>query len=273
MIDRGLSAMLLVAGLLVVGPVMGLELGWRTWLAPGSDEPVLRVASFNAAGNVLPGRIRSLPLEWETDVLAIQECGATLHDALQTTVGWHVDLRPGLCLVSRYPILTVEQMDREDFQAAQGSGLVATYTIDLGRDTIRVTNLHLETPRAGLERLREGDFAGGVPELLGRQTLREIEHRHARRWTDQYPSPHLVMGDFNAPVESRIYRDSWHGWTNAFGAVGWGFGATRMNGWIRARIDHVLADRGWRVRRAWVGPDVGSDHRPMIAEVTLRGTD
>jgi vancomycin resistance protein VanJ len=44
---------------------------------------------------------------------------------------------------------------------------------------------------------------------------------------------------------------------------------TRHNGWIRVRIDHVLASRGWHVRRAVVGPELGSDHRPLIVDLTL----
>jgi endonuclease/exonuclease/phosphatase (EEP) superfamily protein YafD len=30
-------------------------------------------------------------------------------------------------------------------------------------------------------------------------------------------------------------------------------------------IDHVLGNGGIRVVEAWAGPDVGSDHRPLIA--------
>jgi endonuclease/exonuclease/phosphatase (EEP) superfamily protein YafD len=79
-----------------------------------------------------------------------------------------------------------------------------------------------------------------------------------------------VAGDFNAPVESVIYQESWGDWTNAFSAAGWGFGRTRMSRWIRARIDHILSDDRWVVHRSWVGPDVGSDHRPLFAELRLR---
>jgi endonuclease/exonuclease/phosphatase (EEP) superfamily protein YafD len=104
--------------------------------------------------------------------------------------------------------------------------------------------------------------------LLRRDSfLRQVEHRQARAFAGSFLGPRIVAGDFNAPVESRIYRDEWEGWTNAFSAAGFGLGSTRLNGWIRARIDHVLVDDEWKVVDAQPGRDVGSDHRPMIVRL------
>jgi endonuclease/exonuclease/phosphatase (EEP) superfamily protein YafD len=36
------------------------------------------------------------------------------------------------------------------------------------------------------------------------------------------------------------------------------------------RIDHVLIGPGWHADRSVVGDDYGSDHRPVIADITLR---
>ena len=81
--------------------------------------------------------------------------------------------------------------------------------------------------------------------------------------------PAIVLGDFNTPVESRIFRRHWGDMTDAFSHVGFGFGMTKTNGWIRARIDHVLTGSGWHVKRVTMGKDIGSDHRPMIVDLTL----
>jgi hypothetical protein len=35
------------------------------------------------------------------------------------------------------------------------------------------------------------------------------------------------------------------------------------------RIDHVLATPEFTFTKCWVGPDVGSDHLPLLAEVIL----
>jgi endonuclease/exonuclease/phosphatase (EEP) superfamily protein YafD len=37
------------------------------------------------------------------------------------------------------------------------------------------------------------------------------------------------------------------------------------------RIDHILAGPGWQAERCWVGPDVGSPHRPVIADLIWTG--
>lgn len=79
----------------------------------------------------------------------------------------------------------------------------------------------------------------------------------------------IVAGDFNTPVESRIFQQHWGDITDAFSYAGSGFGMTKYNGWIRARIDHVLTGDGITPERAVVGQDLGSDHRPLIVDLTI----
>jgi endonuclease/exonuclease/phosphatase (EEP) superfamily protein YafD len=105
--------------------------------------------------------------------------------------------------------------------------------------------------------------------LRGNTELREIVATMAREWVNKGTAPALVLGDFNTPVESQIFRAVWRGMTDAFSRAGFGFGMTRNNGWIRVRIDHVLAGPGWYVDRAVVGRDVGSDHWPLIVDLTI----
>ena len=80
----------------------------------------------------------------------------------------------------------------------------------------------------------------------------------------------IVMGDFNMPVESTIYRRCWPRLADAFSTSGWGFGFTKTSekrGWsYGARIDHVLFSPPWRCLRCWVGGEIGSDHLPLVAE-------
>jgi vancomycin resistance protein VanJ len=78
-----------------------------------------------------------------------------------------------------------------------------------------------------------------------------------------------VAGDFNTPVESRIFQEHWGDFADAFSRVGIGLGTTKYNGWIRIRIDHVLTNDAWRPVRVRLWEDVGSDHRPLIADLVL----
>jgi endonuclease/exonuclease/phosphatase (EEP) superfamily protein YafD len=272
--DRPLMVPLALAGLVALGPVMGFRTGWHRLFVAADPAHDLRVMSFNAMdGSTLTLPPAMMLAAWNVDIAAFQECDERLSLSIQTLKGWHTDTRAGLCFVSRFPILDVAEMERESLQGAGGSGLVVTYRLDLDGRQVRVTNVHLETPRAGLESLREGRLGEGIFWLREKSSLREIELRRARRWVNQFTGPQLVMGDFNTPPESPIFRAAWSDWTNAFSLGGRGFGGSRHNGWIRARIDHILLGDDWTVVRSWLGPDIGSDHVPMLAEIRLRSSD
>jgi endonuclease/exonuclease/phosphatase (EEP) superfamily protein YafD len=177
-------------------------------------------------------------------------------------------------MLTRFPIVSAEAMDRTALERVKqdatagigGAGYVVRYRLDTPSGVVGVVNLHLETPRKGFEALMAGD----VERLRLNTGLRDIESLLARRFVDAGHEPTIVAGDFNTPVESRIFQDHWGSLTDAFSRVGTGFGMTKYNGWIRVRIDHVLADDAWwRVAGARVGSDLGSDHRPLIADLVL----
>ncbi|MBT8488780.1 MAG: hypothetical protein HKN72_11850 [Gemmatimonadetes bacterium] len=269
--DRGLLLPLLVTGWLILGPVMGFRTGWRGWLVGPDPTRDLTLATFNARGGAsLTGTAESLIAEWGVDVAAFQECGHTLRTELRAMDGWHTWIGPSLCLQSRFPIVESRVMAADVIQQAGGSGIVGSHLIDGDDGPFWLTIVHLGTPRAGLERIRRGRLVEGARLLRRDSFLRAIEHRQAAAFAAEAGSPQIVLGDFNAPPESRIYRSQWEGWTNAFSRVGFGIGGTRLNGWIRARIDHVLVDDGWTVVDARMGEDAGSDHLPMIVTVRRR---
>lgn len=261
-----------VAAAIVVGPVMGFNVGWRRWLEGDVAGTAIRVVTYNVAG----GADLNTSLPWiiertRADILGFQECGGTLADGVRDLpeIAWYTSTQDHLCLVSRYPVLSTRQLDRENFRVAGGSGIVIEYTIDLGTRQLTLTNLHLETPREGLAPVREGNVTEGFGRLESKSIIRDIESSQARRLVDDGEGAIVVIGDFNLPVESVIYRRHWGGMRNAFSRVGFGFGFTRLAGWIRARIDHILAGDGIQIVRAFVGPDFGSDHRPMIADLVV----
>jgi endonuclease/exonuclease/phosphatase family metal-dependent hydrolase len=212
--------------------------------------------------------------ETRADVIGFQECGSALASAVRALpeIAWSTSVQDGLCLVSRYPIIASRQLDRENIRAAGGAGVVIAYTIDLGGREVHLTNLHLDTPREGLSPVREGNISEGFGKLQSKSLVRDIESRQARAWVDADDGAIVVLGDFNLPAESAIYRLHWGDMLNAFSYSGSGFGFTRYAGWIRARIDHILVGDGIHIVRAFVGPDFGSDHRPMIADLILPTT-
>lgn len=258
------------AGLLI--GAIGL-LGLNVPLAPeawglGDEAADLRVASYNMGEvRTSPAALAELLGRIAPDVMAIQECDADVVKGLQP-LGWHVAVGYGACLVSRQPIASVEQRDQQAIWAMGGSGVIARYTLDLPGQRITLVNLHLETVRKGLTELlsRDGDGAAAMAENLAQ---RDLESMLARQFVREVTGPVVVTGDFNMPVESALYRRDWADLTNAFHAAGWGTGATKHTRWHGIRIDHVLTGPGWRTVRAVVGPDLGGDHRPMVADLRL----
>ncbi len=268
--DRLSLLTLTLAVIIVVFPIMGMQAGMGGLVVNASDDDLI-VVSFNAkGGETLTQDAAKLLSDWQTDIAAFQECGRRLRRQLRDIAGWHVHGRGSLCLASRFEILDFTMMDRANLESVGGSGLVATYTVASPGTPIRITNVHLETPRAGLELIRRGRLREGVEILRQKSILREIELRLAQRWAQEAGGPGIIVGDFNTPAESRHFRREFGGWTNTFSFAGRGFGGTRLNGWIRARIDHILVDDQWSIVSAWVGEDVGSDHLPILARVRVR---
>jgi endonuclease/exonuclease/phosphatase (EEP) superfamily protein YafD len=147
------------------------------------------------------------------------------------------------------------------------------YTIELPDGEVDLFNLHLLSPRSGLQAVldrKTGIDVANVPKLEAVLRLRADESRLVSDWIAQFPGPKIVVGDFNMPIESAIYRHCWSWLANAFSTAGFGFGFTKITeeqGWsYGARIDHVLYNPPWRCVRAWVGPDIGSDHLPLLVD-------
>jgi vancomycin resistance protein VanJ len=262
-------APLALAALLVLFPVMGARVGWRGLLA-GDAEPELRVATLNAAGD--PAAVLRLIPQLEhaqADVAAVQECSQHVPETVARLRDWRVLLDGSFCLLSRHPAESLDVLRFDEMEAIRETGLGGTsggvrYALHTPSGRVELVNLHLETPRKGLESLRYGlDAAPAADNLV----LRQIESRRAAAWVDEGDGSVIILGDFNMPVESAIYRESWGTFHNAFSRVGRGLGMTKDNGWIRVRIDHVLAGREWEATRSWVGADVGSDHWPVFAEL------
>jgi vancomycin resistance protein VanJ len=271
---RRLLFPLLLAALVVLGPIMGGRAGIGRLLPVPAGMPV-RVVTFNVGASG-PSIAADLPLLlelWSADVVLFQECSEALATIVERIRGWNGHHAGPLCMVTRFPIVRAEPMDRTPLQRVKqdqaagigGAGFVVRYTLATPRGPINVTNIHLETARKGFE----GLIAGDVEQLRLNTTLRDLESTLARRWVDAARGPTLVAGDFNTPAESRIFQDHWGELADAFTRVGVGLGPTKYNGWIRIRIDHVLTDEAWRAVKARPWRDLGSDHRPMVVDLVL----
>ncbi|MCO1658292.1 endonuclease/exonuclease/phosphatase family protein [Pseudonocardia humida] len=91
------------------------------------------------------------------------------------------------------------------------------------------------------------------------------------RWCRSTPAP-VVAGDFNATHDHSAFRAALGGTRSAAAGTGKGLVGTypaRFPRWFGIHIDHVLVPAGTVTRRLEVVDLAGTDHRAVLAEVTL----
>jgi endonuclease/exonuclease/phosphatase (EEP) superfamily protein YafD len=264
-----------VAILLLLGPVMQLCLPWRPLLSSVSDGGEqglrLRILTCNADGTALDAELMAaLVAETQPDVILFQ-AWTSRHQPIifgpaAEEAGWHFRRDGELLLASRFPVRQAEPHAHPALGRVDGA--MARYELQTAAGPVHVFNLHLATPRDGLSAVASRDW-DNLEALEWNIHLRRHQSQLGSDWTRGVHGPVLVAGDFNTPPDSPIFRDYWSSFTNAFSHAGTGFGNTHFTRLTAIRIDHVLAGPGCCVRRCWVGPKVGSAHRPVIADVVL----
>ena len=153
----------------------------------------------------------------------------------------------GLAILSRYPLLDVQKVEPADMQAT----LRLRATVTWAGGPVRLSAIHPMSPlNATYAQLR--DLA----------LLEEAHH------LSQSGGLALMAGDFNTTpwakglfaIDSQLRRANGltGSWPNAFG-------------WLSVLpLDHVLASNGWQLVGSGHGPDLGSDHRPVVVRLVAR---
>ncbi len=251
--------------LMLLIPIMGFSVPWRT-LGRHNTGKSIRVIDFNmdGANGDQDGFLRYID-KVQPDIIACEEFAAQpniLSSGLQQR-GWHIDGSGGaIFFASRFPITSTICVPTVE----KWRTLAAFYVVQTPEGNVNFVNLHLETPRWGLEALMQGR----------RSQIAPMIQNIARRWDESEEisaraaalhGPVLIAGDFNLPGDSAIFRDNWSRYQDGFAVAGFGFGYTKFTRKWGIRIDHLLADQTWSVVSSYVGPDLGSDHHPVITEV------
>lgn len=253
---------LLFALVLVVGPIMGCCIPWgRLAGSPPAGTPftVLTCNMHYHSGNM--GALAELVAATGPDIVVLQEWGKEDQWDLVGGPGWHVDRTPRLFLASRHPIRKVTRVGGD---SDGPPGLVMRYELDTPAGVIHFFNLHLASPRGGIYQALHEE---GTTAVRKNMKVRWEQSENVAGAASQVRGPRLLAGDFNTPPESRIFQTVWTDFTDSFGSAGWGWGYTFIGSRTMVRIDHILADQNWYCTSCRVGPDVGSPHRPVIAEL------
>ncbi len=252
-----------------VVPILLVCVGAEVWsMRPRFQDkalsPTLRVMSVNLLFmNSKTQPIINEIIAADPDVLLLQEYTLEWRDALLRDLKPHypfivqhpADDAFGAAVYSKLPIVGQVRTFLDI-----GSGTEPQYRVVIEHDSraIAVYNVHL-LPPFGLDYIIEtrAQFAD-LLEHLEREQL-----------------PFILAGDFNfterSPQASRLGKLGVH---DAQDLGGWGRGTTwPVHGFFRwipsLRLDHIYLSGEFRCIECRTGIGVGSDHRPVIAEVAL----
>ena len=254
----------------VAGPLMGFSFpARRPWASPPAGDRV-RIATFNMG--LEPIRLDDLRrwIEREgLDVVCFQE-GGTDSPALRPSLpaGWR--LSRGAFLATRLPVVAeLPAFPQQSVgELRLHSSLMEGWRLRApsGREFV-VASVHLPSAREGIKGFLERGETSGLtshPAWWGREMGRILSALLGERGV-----PLLVGGDFNMPPDDSTFAALLATFRSAFDEAGWGYGYTRPAQFSWVRIDHILTTPDWSITECRVGPDLGSDHLPVMAEVVL----
>jgi endonuclease/exonuclease/phosphatase (EEP) superfamily protein YafD len=260
--------LLAACGWIILWPIMDFEL--PEFSGAEVDQPIVRVLTANVQGKAFDrDKLASLVRETAPDVVLLQEC---VGEALQVFPSpWHTHYYGEFLIASRFPIEAPNPLVRPVTRWT-GDINAVSYTIRAPFGPVHVFNVHFSTPRGGLEVLLDRRSITASPAAIRENTrIRAAESDHLGRLASAAGGPTIVAGDFNTPCGSAIFRRDWGNWPDAFSVAGFGFGNTKITGHgmrtFGTRIDHILSNGDWHCTKCYVGPNIDSDHLPLIADL------
>src|SRR5271157_557606 len=259
------SALALGVALISFIGISGFNVPWKSLLTTGVDSSqTLRVLTCNVQGRDLKIQILADFVEaTRPDVVCLQECSLADPLSALSGEGWYCRSAGELCLASRYPILDFEELRRPDRKYRI---IAVRARLSRSGKALPVISVHLMTPRRGLQPILDRQEQG-IDSFRAIASIQRFESELLRRWVEGAPDSIVLAGDFNLTAEHSLFRRDWSGYRDAFTWTSWGLGHTMFTRHIGLRIDHILCGPAWKPRRCDVGPDVGSAHLPVVADL------
>ena len=267
--DRRTRYAWLIVSLLWAGPGMGLSLplGRR---AARPDDFTLRVLCWNIHGATYGRDLVDQALrESDADVIILQETSGygLEHETLKSLeadfADWETLNGQDVFIASRFP-----RDDSPVPEPVRGSPFSVAYLrVRTPAGPVRLMGLHLPTPTHALV------VAAKRPRSLQPLRRRVAERTEQARLTLEAlaaeDTPAILAGDLNTPPFGRLYRGIARRYRSAFAVAGLGWGHTFHSRAPVLRIDHVFVSDHWRVNACRVATLPGSDHRAIIADLSL----
>ena len=269
--NRWLLIPLIAGGLVAAGPFMGFNVPLHRTETDGV--PIARVLTCNInAGNFGRKPLADLIRKTNADIVALQECPRD--PGLSLPAGWQSVREGELIIWSRYPLQRGNSLQALHPPHVWPRESMLCCTVQTPKEALSFCTVHLPSPRYGLTTVldRKTILSFSRRVLLEQETLHRLRiSGEIFRAIGALPGPVVIAGDFNMPVDSPMYQDVWAGYENTFSEVGYGYGWTQRARYrgipVVLRIDHVLVGAGLEASFSGVGPDIGSDHLPLITDI------
>jgi len=251
-------------------------LGFNIPLRKGSTPagPRLRVMTYNINyGSRGAAQIIKVVRAARPDVLCLQETRAyqkwpdPVPELQRLLPDWHMARGSEVTTLSRFPIVA----QRTHAMPIKTGRVILETQIAVKKRRFSVFNVHMSTASSGANyaesRLRQmfglPIYASSTADIRRRQT------KILMSVTSKVSGSQIVMGDFNNPPRGLVYRELTGRFHDAFHAAGWGWGYTFRADLPVLRIDYIFLGPGIRASRSFVPAMSASDHRPLVAEISL----
>ncbi|RYG35005.1 hypothetical protein EON81_13995 [bacterium] len=248
------DALLGLAILLATVPLLSLQ-----WGRPQKGKGVsVMTFNVNKDSRKMPGLLDYL-LNHETDVVFLQEnkgsASSPANFLKKGLPGWHMVSAGEVAILSRWPIENVRAVPMR----SQTTRILLTAEI-AGPRRFRALTVHWSVPQ----------FGKGLRSMRNGAVHQESDYQQTLDLIRGDDLPLLLGGDFNNPPRHALTRKLSNRLENCFSTCGSGIGLSYPSRNPYTRIDHFYVNRGFETLGAQVGPDLGSDHLPLLAKIAFR---
>ncbi|MCL2132113.1 MAG: endonuclease/exonuclease/phosphatase family protein [Lentimicrobiaceae bacterium] len=190
----------------------------------------------------------------------------------------------GLAIFTKYPVVRQGSIE---FQTPS-TNLAMYADLKIGKDTVRVFNLHFQSLHLQKEdyifaQQAVSDYSELSNEAIAKNSkriLRKMKKGFAvraeqvkilSRHIQSSPYKAVVCGDFNDTPWSFTYKQIQNLLTDTYAESGKGFGNTmQFNKWLSFRIDYIFCDKSFKSYQFITLPYKASDHLPVSVYLDIQ---
>jgi endonuclease/exonuclease/phosphatase (EEP) superfamily protein YafD len=246
----------LLAGVVNLVPVLPLFVGSPSEAEPTA--PTVRVMSFNLLStNESYAEVFEYVDTIDADIVFLHEASRPWEVAAESSAdGFQVIIpRSGELIFGTLVLVRGEEIEAVSYGFATGEprSVEVTFRPEGWSETLRVLSTH---PLAPTDAERAG--------------LRDAQLEFAADWAERQEGAYMVVGDLNATSWSWPFRHLESATDLRNSQIGFGIQPTfpaTSHPLLRVPIDHLLHSEALVVVDRQLGPELGSDHLPLVVDL------